>query len=66
MLPFKNYFEGSFNGIVCVSAVKQGYGGVLHREGYLLVYRAKKLLLRSSDWELGSRRGYEKIGAKGL
>lgn len=27
---------------------------------------AKKLLLRSSDWELGSRRGYEKIGAKGL
>ncbi len=27
---------------------------------------AKKLLLRSSDWELGSRRGYVRIGAKGL
>lgn len=66
MLPFKNYFEGSFNGIVCVSAVKQGYREYYIGRGYLLVYRAKKLLLRSSDWELGSRRGYEKIGAKGL
>jgi hypothetical protein len=66
MLLFKNYFEGSFNGILCVSAVKQGYGEYYIGKGTYSSIVRRSYLLRSSDWELGSRRGYEKIGAKGL